>query len=161
MQVNWSKAKSQLELSLAQFSPSLYGFILLWLITKIHGFPWKKSNVVYNWTKLNKNKIFLSSEGDNKKNDQKTPCILNDQHPKIWSLYRYLTRLQMLQFVCVFLHALQPLYYDCDYPRIIPKVSSSLLSWNNPLYISAYNGEYCHFLHTLCQLLFLCICSQQ
>jgi len=35
---------------------------------------------------------------------------------------RYLTRLQMLQFVCVFLHALQPLYFTCDYPRLVPKV---------------------------------------
>jgi len=35
---------------------------------------------------------------------------------------RYLTGLQMLQFVCVFLHALQPLYYSCDYPTLVPKV---------------------------------------
>lgn len=35
---------------------------------------------------------------------------------------RYLTRLQMLQFVCVFLHALQPLFYTCDYPSFVPKV---------------------------------------
>ena len=37
-------------------------------------------------------------------------------------LFRYLTRMQMIQFVIVFLHALQTLYYDCSYPRIIPKV---------------------------------------
>ena len=37
-------------------------------------------------------------------------------------LFRYLTRMQMIQFVIVFLHALQTLYYDCNYPRIIPKV---------------------------------------
>ena len=37
-------------------------------------------------------------------------------------LFRYLTRMQMIQFVIVFLHALQTLHYDCNYPRIIPKV---------------------------------------
>ncbi|XP_023340169.1 elongation of very long chain fatty acids protein AAEL008004 [Eurytemora carolleeae] len=35
---------------------------------------------------------------------------------------RYLTSLQMIQFVFVFLHAVQPLYLDCDYPKLVPKV---------------------------------------
>ena len=39
---------------------------------------------------------------------------------------RYLTSLQMIQFVCVFLHAVQPLYLDCDYPKLVPKVNTKL-----------------------------------
>jgi len=35
---------------------------------------------------------------------------------------KYLTRLQMIQFVCIFIHALLPLYFDCDYPKYMPKV---------------------------------------
>jgi len=35
---------------------------------------------------------------------------------------RYLTRMQMLQFICVFIHALLPTYFDCGYPNIMPKV---------------------------------------
>ena len=35
---------------------------------------------------------------------------------------RYLTRLQMVQFVCVFFHALLPLVLDCGYPKIVPLV---------------------------------------
>jgi len=35
---------------------------------------------------------------------------------------KYLTTLQLLQFVCVFLHALLPLYFQCDYPKIMPLV---------------------------------------
>ena len=37
--------------------------------------------------------------------------------------FRYLTRMQMLQFVLVFLHSLQTLYYDCNYPKIVAKVN--------------------------------------
>jgi len=33
---------------------------------------------------------------------------------------KYLTRLQMIQFVCVFIHALLPIVYDCGYPKWIP-----------------------------------------
>ena len=36
---------------------------------------------------------------------------------------RYLTSIQMLQFVCVFIHALLPSFYDCGYPKIMPQVS--------------------------------------
>jgi hypothetical protein len=35
---------------------------------------------------------------------------------------RYLTRLQMAQFVCVFIHALLPLMFDCGYPKIVAQV---------------------------------------
>jgi len=35
---------------------------------------------------------------------------------------RYLTSIQMLQFVCVFIHALLPSFYDCGYPKIMPQV---------------------------------------
>ena len=41
---------------------------------------------------------------------------------------RYLTRLQMVQFVCVFFHALLPLVLDCGYPKIVPLVRHSFLS---------------------------------
>ena len=30
--------------------------------------------------------------------------------------------MQMLQFVLVFLHSIQTLYYDCNYPRVVAKV---------------------------------------
>ena len=46
-------------------------------------------------------------------------------------VFRYLTRLQMIQFVIVFLHAFQTLYYDCNYPRIIPKVKLFILNFLN------------------------------
>jgi len=39
--------------------------------------------------------------------------------PFLW-WKRYLTRLQMVQFVCVFFHALLPLVLDCGYPKIVP-----------------------------------------
>jgi len=35
---------------------------------------------------------------------------------------RYLTRLQMVQFIMVFVHGLLPMYYDCGYPKIMPTV---------------------------------------
>lgn len=35
---------------------------------------------------------------------------------------KYLTTLQIVQFVCVFCHGLLPLYFVCDYPQIMPKV---------------------------------------
>jgi len=35
---------------------------------------------------------------------------------------RYLTRLQMFQFILVFIHGLLPMYYDCGYPKIMPTV---------------------------------------
>ena len=38
---------------------------------------------------------------------------------------KYLTRMQMIQFVLVFLHSIQTLYYDCNYPKIIAKVRHS------------------------------------
>lgn len=41
--------------------------------------------------------------------------------PYLW-WKRYLTRLQMVQFVCVFIHALLPLLFDCGYPEIMPKI---------------------------------------
>jgi len=41
--------------------------------------------------------------------------------PFLW-WKKYLTRLQMIQFVCVFIHALLPLYFDCGYPKIMPKI---------------------------------------
>jgi len=37
--------------------------------------------------------------------------------PYLW-WKRYLTRLQMLQFVVFFLHAMQPLFMDCGYPKV-------------------------------------------
>ena len=39
---------------------------------------------------------------------------------------RYLTTLQMAQFVLVFFHALLPLYFTCDYPVIVAKVEEFL-----------------------------------
>ena len=42
--------------------------------------------------------------------------------PRYLFLPRYLTRLQMIQFVCVFFHALLPLVFDCGYPKIVPLV---------------------------------------
>ena len=36
---------------------------------------------------------------------------------------RYLTRLQMFQFILVFIHGLLPMYYDCGYPKIMPTVT--------------------------------------
>jgi len=41
--------------------------------------------------------------------------------PFLW-WKKYLTRLQMIQFVCVFIHALLPLSFDCGYPKIMPKI---------------------------------------
>ncbi len=41
---------------------------------------------------------------------------------------RYLTALQMAQFVLVFVHALLPLYYTCDYPIIVTKVMATLVT---------------------------------
>merc|ERR1719370_2192637 len=37
--------------------------------------------------------------------------------PYLW-WKRYLTRLQMAQFVIFFAHAMQPLFIECDYPKI-------------------------------------------
>ena len=30
---------------------------------------------------------------------------------------RYITTLQLVQFVMVFFHAIQPIFFECDYPR--------------------------------------------
>lgn len=35
---------------------------------------------------------------------------------------RYLTRLQMVQFIGMILHGMLPMYYDCGYPKIMPAV---------------------------------------
>jgi len=37
--------------------------------------------------------------------------------PYLW-WKRYLTRLQMAQFVVFFIHAMQPLFIDCNYPKV-------------------------------------------
>ncbi len=37
-------------------------------------------------------------------------------------LCRYLTALQMAQFVLIYIHAALPLYYQCDYPIVVTKV---------------------------------------
>ena len=42
-------------------------------------------------------------------------------------MFRYLTRMQMAQFVLVFLHSVQTLYFDCNYPKVVAKVSSPTL----------------------------------
>ena len=47
---------------------------------------------------------------------------IKETNLQVLILLRYLTRLQMIQFVCVFIHALLPLYFDCGYPKIMPKV---------------------------------------
>ena len=39
-------------------------------------------------------------------------------------MFRYLTRMQMAQFVLVFLHSVQTLYFDCNYPKVVAKVTS-------------------------------------
>jgi hypothetical protein len=36
---------------------------------------------------------------------------------------KYLTKMQMVQFVVFFIHALQPLFIECHYPKVI--ISSS------------------------------------
>ena len=36
---------------------------------------------------------------------------------------RYLTRLQMVQFIGMILHGMLPMYYDCGYPKIMPAVT--------------------------------------
>jgi len=35
---------------------------------------------------------------------------------------RYLTKLQMVQFILIFSHGLLPIYFDCGYPKIMPTV---------------------------------------
>ena len=40
----------------------------------------------------------------------------------IMACFRYLTRLQMVQFVGMILHGMLPMYYDCGYPKIMPAV---------------------------------------
>ena len=48
--------------------------------------------------------------------------LFSDPLYKLKFLCRYLTKLQMLQFVCVMIHALLPMYFDCGYPKIMPQV---------------------------------------
>jgi hypothetical protein len=35
---------------------------------------------------------------------------------------RYLTALQMAQFVLIYIHAALPLFFQCDYPIVVTKV---------------------------------------
>jgi hypothetical protein len=35
---------------------------------------------------------------------------------------RYLTALQMAQFVLIYIHAALPLFFQCDYPTVVTKV---------------------------------------
>ena len=42
--------------------------------------------------------------------------------------FRYLTRLQMVQFIGMILHGMLPMYYDCGYPKIMPAVRIWFLS---------------------------------
>jgi elongation of very long chain fatty acids protein 4 len=37
--------------------------------------------------------------------------------PYLW-WKKYLTQLQLLQFIVVFIHSLIPLFTDCDYPTV-------------------------------------------
>ena len=43
---------------------------------------------------------------------------------------RYLTRLQMAQFVIFFAHAMQPLFIECDYPKV-PLVIFMIMIWQD------------------------------
>ena len=52
----------------------------------------------------------------------RSKCVLLPAPPPSPPAPRYLTRLQMIQFVCVFFHALLPLVFDCGYPKIVPLV---------------------------------------
>ena len=79
-----------------------------------------------------------------------------------WSYLRirYLTRLQMIQFVCVFFHALLPLLFDCGYPKIVPLVRHKTYLF---LWICLWiwcPGDVCKcscLLRPLCKLLLLCL----
>ena len=76
-------------------------------------------------------------------------------------ILRYLTRLQMLQFVCVFMHALQPLYYTCDYPKFVPKASQAACRpESNKNTFSGHNCKCSCFLYTFFKLLLLCLHEQ-
>ena len=48
---------------------------------------------------------------------------------------RYLTRMQMVQFVLVFLHSVQTLYFDCNYPKVVAKVSFTALMYKSSLVV--------------------------
>jgi len=52
-------------------------------------------------------------------------------NPKYLWWKRYLTSLQMVQFVLVFLHCLQPLFFQCDYPKSITllMIFNCILFW--------------------------------
>lgn len=55
---------------------------------------------------------------------------------------KYLTTLQMVQFVVVTIHQLQPLFFDCDYPRALAilMIFICVLFWI--LFLGFYRKEY-------------------
>ena len=38
--------------------------------------------------------------------------------------------MQMAQFVLVFLHSVQTLYFDCNYPKVVAKVIFPVIGYN-------------------------------
>jgi len=57
--------------------------------------------------------------------------------PYLW-WKKYLTSFQMVQFVVVFLHTLQPLFFECDYPKVI----SFMVIFNCILFYVLFNAFY-------------------
>ena len=51
---------------------------------------------------------------------------------------KYLTSLQIIQFVVIFLHSLQPIFFVCDYSRIM----SVLIIFNCALFCILFSGFY-------------------
>ena len=72
--------------------------------------------------------------------------------------------MQMLQFVLVFLHSIQTLYYDCNYPRVVAKVCyfvCSKILVNEKLFFKANDHQYGHILYSIRELLFLHLHHQE
>ena len=64
----------------------------------------------------------------------------------------------MAQFVLVFLHSLQTLYFECNYPKVVAKVTSPTLDTYRPKMSSYFSGndyQHGHLLYPLRELLFL------
>ena len=51
---------------------------------------------------------------------------------------KYLTKMQMIQFVVFFVHALQPLFIECHYPKVM---TTFLVILNNALQNATRGGH--------------------
>ena len=72
--------------------------------------------------------------------------------PYLW-WKRYITKLQMMQFIIFIVHALQPLFIECSYPKVRSSVQSCNLIYKIKLELELNIKDFCKLKLIYCKYL--------